>query len=56
MYSAAEIISAAKVASAAPGTPIAKVKMRIGSNTALKTFAKALTLTGVLVSRMPIES
>ena len=47
------MISAAKVATAAPGTPIANVKIRIGSNTALKTLANALTLTGVLVSRIP---
>lgn len=49
----AEINSAASVASAAPGTPIANENIKIGSSTALNTLAKALILTGVRVSRMP---
>mmetsp|Transcript_6881 Transcript_6881/g.16874 ORF Transcript_6881/g.16874 Transcript_6881/m.16874 type:complete len:80 (-) Transcript_6881:934-1173(-) len=49
----AEMISAASVANAAPGTPIASEKIKIGSNNALNKLAKALILTGVLVSRIP---
>jgi hypothetical protein len=45
--------SAARVARAAPGTPITQENIIMGSNTALKMFAKALIFTGVLVSSMP---
>ena len=41
----ADITSAANVAKAAPGTPIASVKIRIGSRIALKTLAKDEILT-----------
>lgn len=49
------MISAANVARAAPGTPMAKEKIKIGSNTALNTLANALILTGVLVSNIPFD-
>mmetsp|Transcript_25003 Transcript_25003/g.45038 ORF Transcript_25003/g.45038 Transcript_25003/m.45038 type:complete len:120 (+) Transcript_25003:814-1173(+) len=49
----AEIISAPNVASAAPGTPIASVNIRMGSRIALKIFDVALILRGVDVSRVP---
>ena len=49
----ADIISADKVASAAPGTPIANVNMRIGSRIALNTFDAALIFNGVEVSKVP---
>ena len=45
--------SAASVAKAAPPTPIANEKIKIGSSKALKMFANALTFTGVPVSSIP---
>jgi hypothetical protein len=53
---AAEITSAARVASAAPVTPIFIVNIRTGSRTALKTLLAALILRGVDVSRVPFAS
>ena len=47
------MISATNVASAAPGTPMERVKMRKGSQMTLKMLAKELILTGVTVSRVP---
>mmetsp|Transcript_12800 Transcript_12800/g.22007 ORF Transcript_12800/g.22007 Transcript_12800/m.22007 type:complete len:275 (-) Transcript_12800:133-957(-) len=49
----AEMTSAPNVASAAPGTPIARVNISMGSRTALKMFDAALILRGVDVSRVP---
>mmetsp|Transcript_28505 Transcript_28505/g.59411 ORF Transcript_28505/g.59411 Transcript_28505/m.59411 type:complete len:111 (-) Transcript_28505:369-701(-) len=47
------MISAPNVASAAPGTPMARVNMRMGSRIALNKFEVALILRGVDVSRVP---
>mmetsp|Transcript_16364 Transcript_16364/g.46994 ORF Transcript_16364/g.46994 Transcript_16364/m.46994 type:complete len:84 (+) Transcript_16364:921-1172(+) len=52
-YVIALMTSAARVANAAPGTPIANENIKIGSSMALKMLANNETLTGVSVSNIP---